>query len=219
MCLLRGVAWVPGEIATLQVNGGGTELDLVVQTPTSPNPTTTTIALPTAVNQGTAPTIVATVTPDPTGDLSPGPGTVQFYTNFVAMGGPVSLVTTGSGSATATATATGGLANLAPGTYSLYAFYSGSGETPTPNFSQSSASISLLATAGATESVVYYDNNGSSPNISPGPWDTTTPDWATSSALTTSTYTFPSGATAVTTSTGNNLLNLTMNSSVAPLAA
>ena len=48
-----------------------------------------------------------------------------------------------------------------------------------------------------------------------GTWDTTSPDWGLTSALTANyPYAFPSGGTAVTTSTGNNLLTLTVNSAI-----
>ena len=62
-------------------------------------------------------------------------------------------------------------------------------------------------------SLLVTDNNGAAPATS-GTWDTTTADWGLSSALTTFTYDFPSGGTAVFTSSVGNTNILTINSAI-----
>jgi autotransporter-associated beta strand protein len=178
----QGVA--PGYEASLSVVGS--EVVLTVSASQATTPTTTVITPPTAVATGTAPTITATISPDP----SASGGTVTFYANSTPLGTPVTV--TAGGVATANASS---LASPAAGTYTISAYYNGS---PDNMFQPSSApaALTLQAGNGTTETLVYWDNNAGSPPGS-GSWDTSTANWSLSSTLTASTVDFPTGAYAI----------------------
>ncbi len=186
------------------VIGDASDVDLIV----SASSTTVTIAPPAAVNRGTAPNIVVTVSPDPSAEPGGG-GTVQFYTNGVAI---VSLPIRDGRHLGGTATFADALfASLAAGTSPVTAIYSGSTDTLIPG--GSSPSFQYLVKAGINESIAYWDNNGTSPAGS-GTWDTTSADWGLSAALSANTVKFPSGANTVFTTSANALSTITVNSAI-----
>ncbi len=202
-----GSGLAAGCVATVQIGNGlfSSDVTMFVSASAATTPTTTAITLPASVPSGTAPVLVATVNPDPS--ASPG-NTVQFYVNGVALGTPVTVVSGGTATADTTS-----LTTLGPGNYAINAVYSGSSD----NVYQSSSAptVTLQVTTASTQYIVYWDNNGTSTPGS-GTWDTTTPNWALTSALTASTVASPSsgyvifaaGTTAIPT------LNIAVNSAV-----